>query len=263
MSRATDPGHRIVITGGSGGIGTGIARAALDRGHRVVLVDRDAPSLRTAARTLGPRVETVELDITDEPAVARWAEADDEPVDALVNNAGIFRGGTMEDLDVDAWRAVIEVNLTGTFIMSKHVGRRMIARGQGSIVGIASVGSLAPSSGAGAYSPSKAGVAMLMQQLAVEWGRYGVRANSVSPGFIRAGLAASFYDDPQVAEGRRALVPAARLGSEQDVADVVLFLCSPDSSYVNGQNIAVDGGLLRTAVSHAPRYGPPSGPVSA
>lgn len=245
--------RRIVVTGAAGGLGMGIARRADELGYRVVLIDRDAEALEMAAKSLGPATESVVLDITDESAVRQWA-ARSGPVSALVNNAGIFRGGKLEDLDIADWRATVEVNLTGAFLMSKHVGRRMVAAGGGAIVGIASVGSFAPSAGGGAYSATKAAIAMLMAQIAVEWGPHGIRANAVSPGLIQAGMAASFYEDPRVAEGRRALVPTGRLGNETDVANAVLFLCSDDASYINGQNIAVDGGLVVTAVSNAPRY---------
>ena len=258
---STTGDRRLVVTGGAHGIGWRTAVHAGRRGYRVLILDRDPVALERAATDWATAAEgaptpiVVELDITDADAVSAWADAEAaDGFDALVNNAGIFRGGPLQDLSVADWRATLDVNLTGAFIVTQAVGRHMLAAGRGAVVGIASVGSLDPSAGGGSYSASKAGIAMLMAQFALEWGPRGVRVNTVSPGLIRAGLAASFYDDEAVAEGRRRLVPLGRLGSAADVAEAVLFLCSDHASYINGHNLVVDGGLTRTAVSNAPRY---------
>jgi NAD(P)-dependent dehydrogenase (short-subunit alcohol dehydrogenase family) len=246
----------IVITGGAHGIGLEIGNRAIADGYQVIVVDRDVDAVQQL-KLERPEIIASVLDVTNERDVDRWATAlvDEFGVpDALVNNAGIGRYGPLAEISVADWRAVVEVNLTGVFIMTQRLGREMVGRGSGSIVSIASVGSVSPSSGSGAYPSTKAAVVMLMQMAAVEWGPHGVRANSVSPGFIRGGLAASFYDDPVVAETRRSRVPSGVLGSETDVAAAVMYLCSQDARYINAHNLVVDGGLTATAVSSGPRF---------
>jgi NAD(P)-dependent dehydrogenase (short-subunit alcohol dehydrogenase family) len=249
-----------VVTGGASGIGRAIAARAVREGHHVLVVDRDPSALSTVGQLAGPgRVTAFELDVTDGGAVREWADAVVRDIgcpDSLVNNAGIARYGPLETLALDAWQQVLDVNLTGVFLMTQHLGRHMIELRRGSIVSIASVGSVSPSSGTGAYTPAKAGVAMLMQLAAVEWGPYGVRANCVSPGLINGGLAAALVADPVVAEGRRRSVPLRQLGTEEDIASAVLYLCSADAAYISGHNLVVDGGLTATAVSNVPRFGP-------
>lgn len=244
-----------VVTGGASGIGLAIAVAALKAGYVVAVGDRDAAGLkRLVARHKQPSLHVFEVDVTDEAQVDEWANEVENAhgvTHALVNNAGIIRFGDLESLSVSDWRAVIEVNLTAAFIVTQRFGRRMAAAGRGSIVSIASVGSLGPAAHGGAYASSKAGIAMLMQQVAVEWGRYGIRANAISPGMIRGGLSSEFYKHPEVECARRALVPLRRLGVEDDIASAVLFLWSDAASYISGVNLAVDGAFTKTAVSRS------------
>jgi NAD(P)-dependent dehydrogenase (short-subunit alcohol dehydrogenase family) len=247
-----------VVTGGASGIGRRISESALEAGYDVAVGDRNEEQLgRFADEVASDRLSTTVVDVTDEDAVDRWVTAltgERGAPDVLVNNAGIGRFAALEDLRPADWRAVVEVNLTAAFLVTQRVGREMIAAGRGSIVSIASVAGLAPSAGAGAYSPSKAGIAMLMKVAAVEWGRHGIRANSVSPGFVKGGLATDFYKEPGVEEGRRARVPLGRLGTEADVAAAVLYLASDAASYVSGLDLVVDGAWSQTASSSAPRF---------
>jgi NAD(P)-dependent dehydrogenase (short-subunit alcohol dehydrogenase family) len=240
----------VVVTGGSRGIGRAIVEKALAAGFRVVAVDVDAVGLSELSDGTSPsvseRLGTAVLDITDTHAVDEWVEAlvrDEGAPSALVNNAGIVRGAALEDLDIADWRAVLDVNLTGTFVMTQRVGRRMIAAGGGSIVGIGSIASFAWTVGGGSYPPSKAAVAMLMRGAALEWGKYGIRANTVSPGYTETAMTAPIFANPATGEPRLARVPLGRVAQPSEIADVVVFLCSPQSSYLTGQNIAVDGGV--------------------
>ena len=250
-----DLSHVAVVTGGARGIGRGIAEAALRSGYTVAIGDRDGAALdQLAAEHAGDALHVREVDVTDEAAVDRWATEFEDTfgaAHALVNNAGIIRFGGIRSLPVADWRAVIEVNLTAAFIVTQRFGRAMTDAGRGSIVSIASVGSLAASADGGAYSPAKAGIAMLMQQTALEWAQFGVRANTVSPGMIKGGLSAGFYENPEIERSRTALVPLGRLGTEQDIANAVLFLWSDAASYISGINLAVDGAFTKTAVSRA------------
>jgi NAD(P)-dependent dehydrogenase (short-subunit alcohol dehydrogenase family) len=174
--------------------------------------------------------------------------------DVLVNNAGIVRFGPLVDLSGDDWRAVVEINLTGTFLMSQLVARRWIAAGTpGSIVNITSMNGVAPGPNAGAYGSTKAAIALFTQQAALEWGRTGIRVNAVAPGLIDAGMSEPIYADPATRHARESRVPLGRLGVGEDVASAVLFLASDAASYITGQNILVDGGVTMSMIANLPR----------
>jgi NAD(P)-dependent dehydrogenase (short-subunit alcohol dehydrogenase family) len=247
-----------VVTGGAAGLGLAFAEAAHDRGDHVVVGDRDGAALAAFAEARSfDRVSTCELDITDPSQVQSWATKVATDLGAptyLINNAGIGRWASLEDMEDADWSDVVDVNLNAAFYVTKYFGREMIRGGGGAIVATSSVAGLAPSAGSGAYSPSKAGVSMLMRLAAVEWGKYGVRANSVCPGFIKAGLARSFYDDEAVSEDRRSRVPLGRIGTPTEVADVVMFLCSDEARYISGVDVPIDGGWSQTVSSSAPRF---------
>ena len=238
----------MVVTGGSRGIGRAVVEKALESGYRVAAVDVRADGLDALRAELATeRLVTAVVDITDAESVDRWLEAlvaSHGAPRALVNNAGIVRRGLLEDLDVKDWRAVLDVNLTGAFIMTQRIGRHLIASGGGSIVSIGSTASLAWTVGGSAYPSSKAGIAMLMRGAALEWGRYGVRANTVSPGYTATPMTASTFADPATAEPRLSRVPLGRVAQPREIAQVVVFLCSAEAGYVTGQNIVVDGGVL-------------------
>jgi len=238
----------MVVTGGSRGIGRAVVEKALASGYRVAAIDVRADALDGLRVELATeRLVTAALDITDAESVDRWLAAlvaEHGGPQALVNNAGIVRRGLLEDLDVADWRAILDVNLTGAFIMTQRVGRHLIASGGGSIVSIGSTASLAWTVGGSAYPSSKAGIAMLMRGAALEWGRYGVRANTVSPGYTATPMTASTFADPATAEPRLSRVPLGRVAQPGEIAQVVVFLCSPEASYVTGQNVVVDGGVL-------------------
>jgi len=238
----------MVVTGGSRGIGRAVVEKALASGYRVAAIDVRADALDGLRAELATeRLVTAAVDITDAESVDRWLAAlvaEHGGPQALVNNAGIVRRGLLEDLDVADWRAILDVNLTGAFIMTQRVGRHLIASGGGSIVSIGSTASLAWTVGGSAYPSSKAGIAMLMRGAALEWGRYGVRANTVSPGYTATPMTASTFADPATAEPRLSRVPLGRVAQPREIAQVVVFLCSPEASYVTGQNVVVDGGVL-------------------
>jgi NAD(P)-dependent dehydrogenase (short-subunit alcohol dehydrogenase family) len=237
----------MVVTGGSRGIGRAIVDKALGAGYRVAVIDVDADALTAMTADIGSSdVFTANVDITDEAAVESWVSALVARVGvpaALVNNAGIVRMTRLEDISIRDWRAVVDVNLTGTFVVTQRVGRRMIANGGGSIVSIGSTASLAWTVGGSGYPPAKAGIAMLMQGVAVEWGPYGIRANTVSPGYTQTPMTAPIFADPASGQPRLSRVALGRVAQPSEIADVVVYLCSAQASYLTGQNIAVDGGV--------------------
>ena len=252
----------VVVTGAGAGLGAAIAAAAADAGWTVGVLDRDGDAAALTAATLGDRGVALTADTTDEVAVDvaldRFATATggppDEGPDALVANAGIVRFGPLLDATVDDWRAVVDVNLTGTFVTARAVARRLVAAGRpGAIVAVTSMNGVAPGPNAGAYGATKAGVARLTQQMALEWGAHGIRVNAVAPGLIDGGMSAPIYADPDTRRRREERVPLGRLGTPDDVAAVVLFLLSDAAAYVTGTEVLVDGGVTPSVITSLPR----------
>jgi NAD(P)-dependent dehydrogenase (short-subunit alcohol dehydrogenase family) len=200
----------------------------------------------------------IECDTSDPASVAAAAAEVQRAFggcDVLVNNAGLLRSGPLESLSLEDWNHLLSVNLTGYFLCAQSFGKQMLAARRGSIVHVASVAAHHPQPRSGAYSASKAGVAILSQQLAVEWGPSGIRSNVVSPGLIRTPLSEAFYQSPGVSERRAQMVPSRRIGAPEDIADVVLYLASDRAAYVNGADVAVDGGFAAVLMDTVPRPG--------
>jgi glucose 1-dehydrogenase len=249
-------GKVCVITGGAGGLGRAIAAGFVAQGARVALLDRDGAGAEAAAAEIGGL--GLACDISDEDAVRAACAAVTARLgaaDVLVNNAGILRPGPLATLPLAEWNAMLAVNLTGYLLCAQAFGAAMRERRSGAIVNIASIAASFPQGQSGAYSPGKAGVAMLSRQLAVEWGPLGVRSNCVSPGMVRTPMSEAFYQAQGVAAARANLVPAKRYGVPTDIADAVLFLASDRASYVTGQDLVVDGGMAQITMGMAPRPG--------
>jgi NAD(P)-dependent dehydrogenase (short-subunit alcohol dehydrogenase family) len=176
-----------------------------------------------------------------------------EPPAVLINNAGILRTGPLIDHPVGRFREVIDVNLTAVFIVAQAAARRMRPAGGGCIINMASINGIHPSLSCGAYPAAKAGVMVMTQQMALEWGEYNIRVNAIAPGFIDSGMSAPFYEDPEVRQLREGAVPLGRLGTADDVARCAMFLASEGAAYVNGQTLAVDGGVINSVLMQLPR----------
>ncbi len=251
----------VVVSGAGSGIGAALAEGLAAVGARVALLDRDAVAAGRVARGIaerGGRALAVQCDIADETAVDAAAvrvRAELGPCDALVNNAGLLRAGTLESVSLADWNAVLAVNLTGYLLCARAFGRDMLERGRGSIVHVASVSALHPQTASGAYSPSKAAVLLLSKQLAAEWGPRGVRSNAVCPGMIRTALSASFYEEPGFEAKRAAVTASRRIGEPVDIANPAIFLASDRSAYLNGAELVVDGGLGCMLMDMVPRPG--------
>lgn len=237
-------GRVAVITGAGGGLGGAMVERLVSMGAKVVAIDLKAPQDDRAALSLA-------CDITDEAAIEGMAAAVQAAFgrcDILVNNAGIMAPVIpLEQLPVEVWDKVMGVNLRGAFLCAKHLARPMLAQGSGAIVNLASIGARVPND-IGPYGPSKAGVLGLTHQMAVEWGPRGIRANSVSPGMIRTPMSEHFYRNEKLHQGRIKTVPTGRIGRPDDIADAVAFLVSDAASYMNGHDIIIDGGFMRTAL---------------
>lgn len=238
---------RAVVTGAGRGLGAAIAAELAAAGHEVVRLDVEADP------------DVLACDVTDRAAVEAVAAAIG-PVDVLVNNAGIWRFAALEDVTPEDFRAVVDVNLMGTFHCTQVFGRSMLEAGRGCIVNLVSVAAAAANPSVGAYSASKSAVLALTRQTALEWGPRGVRANAVGPGLVPTPGTGAVYDDERVRAVRAGAVPLRRLGTEHDVAGVVAFLASSTASYVNGQVIYVDGGLSQALMTLLPRPAEVAGP---
>ena len=242
----------MIVTGAGHGIGAEIARQAAAAGYRVGVLDLNADTAEEIARSL-PDAMPLAASTTDSTAIETALDTFGTP-DALVNNAGIVRFTPLVDHTEDDWRQVVDVNLNGPFVCGRAVARRMIAEGrQGSMVNISSINGIAPGPNSGAYSPTKAAVIQLTRQMAIEWGPAGIRVNSVAPGIIDDGMSAPVLADPEVRATRSARTPSRRLGTADDIAKAVLWLCSEDAEYVNGHNLVVDGGVVHTVLAGMPR----------
>lgn len=241
-------GH-VVITGGASGIGEAAAVALLDEGVAVTVLDanRDAVA-RMEDRFEGEDIAALTCDVTDEDEVAERlteAAAAFGPLTGLVNCAGIARDLPAEKTPVETFRQILDVNLTGSFILCQtaleHMGDRL------SIVNIASVSGLRANAGRVAYGASKAGVVLMSQVLATEWGGHGVRVNVIAPGPIDSPMVSVLHtaEDRKVWTSR---TPMRRYGNASEVAAAILFLLSDEASYINGHVLAVDGGFLAAGI---------------
>ncbi|MFH6787267.1 MULTISPECIES: SDR family NAD(P)-dependent oxidoreductase [Methylobacterium] len=262
-------GRTAIVTGAGGGIGRASARALGAAGCRIACLDRAEPEAEMTAlqiREAGGTAVMVPCDVANPESVANAAAttaAAFGPADVLVNNAGLLRPGPLADLPLHEWNALLAVNLTGYFLCAQVFGRQMRERGGGgSLIHVASIAADHATPFGGAYSVAKAGVTMLSRQLAIEWAEDRIRSNVVHPGMIRTPLSQAFYEEPGATGRRVAVIPSRRIGEPQDIADAVLFLASPRSSYVNGDAITVDGGYVRNVMSLIPRagYEPAPGP---
>lgn len=245
-------GRRAVVVGGGSGIGRAAALALATEGVLVTAIDRDTEGLAQTRESSLDAVTTFVCDITAEDQLTESAAAIG-PCDILVNSAGILRPGGLADVSVADWEALLSVNLTG-FLLTARAFSAGMDHG-GSLIHVASISARHAQGLSGAYSASKAGVLLLSQQLALEWGPRGIRSNTVSPGMVRTPMTEEYYLAPGVAVRRDRAVPVGRVALPEDVADVIVFLASDRARYISGADIVVDGGFTTTLMSTVPRPG--------
>jgi len=238
-------GRVAVVTGGSRGIGQGIASALHAAGARVAIFGRDAVKAVAAAEALGAGAKGYRCDVAVAAEVGSALEAverDLGPVDVLVNNAGTKKDNLLFRIGEDDWDAVLDTNLKGAFLLTKLAARGMIKRRWGRIVNIASVVGLIGNKGQANYAASKAGLIGFTKAVAKELASRNVLVNAVAPGYIDTELTRDLPDD--VKQTLQAAIPLGRLGTGTDVAGAVLFLASDFASYITGQVLVVDGGMV-------------------
>jgi NAD(P)-dependent dehydrogenase (short-subunit alcohol dehydrogenase family) len=248
-------GRTAVVIGGTSGIGRIMARALAEAGADVVPTSRRDDMVDAAAReieTLGRRSLRVASDVTDRPSLdtllARTVGAFGK-VDIMINCAGRTKRVPTLDLDEADWNAIVETNLTGTLRAAQVFGRHMVSRGYGRIVNIASLSSFVALYEVAAYGASKAAVAALTKQLAIEWAPHGVIVNAIAPGVFRTPLNQSLLDGTE--RGREFLLrtPMKRFGRLEELAGAAVFLSSDAASFVTGEVLVVDGGFLASGVN--------------
>jgi NAD(P)-dependent dehydrogenase (short-subunit alcohol dehydrogenase family) len=238
-------GKVAVVTGASSGLGERFTRVLHAGGATVVAGARRLERLEALAAELGDRVVPVQCDVAVDDDCARLIDAAGDRLDILVNNAGISNVIAAEDEPLDAWRHVVDVNLTGLFALCQLAGRKMLAQGSGSIVNIASILGLvgaAPIKQA-SYAATKGAVVNLTRELGCQWARKGVRVNIIAPGwFLTEMTAEDMFGDDQSMKFLERNTPMARGGAEHELDGALLFLASDASTFVTGVTIPVDGG---------------------
>jgi 3-oxoacyl-[acyl-carrier protein] reductase len=245
LTSGDDTGRTAVVVGGASGIGWATARALAATGARVVVGDIDGGAAAARAAELGDPHRAAAVDVTDEDSVARLFDGLDG-LDVAVNCAGFSTMGLIVDAPVADFRAVIDVCLTGGFVFAKHAGRAL--RAGGSMVQISSLNARQPAAGMSAYCAAKAGLSMLTQVAALEMGPRGIRVNAVAPGFVHTPLTAPAALVPGVVEDYLDNTALGRAGTPEDVAEAVVFLCSPGASWLTGEVLDLNGG------AHLKRY---------
>jgi 2-deoxy-D-gluconate 3-dehydrogenase len=237
-----------LVTGAGRGIGREIALAYAREGAHVVINDIDPiTSDITAGEAAKFGVKTLAItgDIAAPNEPKRVVDAVVNKfgrIDIIVNNAMRIVPGKLEELPESAWDTTMNIGLRAAFLVSQAAAKHMIPQKSGCIVNIASVAGLFPYNWAGAYSVVKAGLLMLTKLQALEWAPYGIRANAITPGYIRTPGTEAMYADPVIYEGRRRGVPMGRVGSGEDITGVAVFLASSDAQYTTGSVIGADGG---------------------
>lgn len=256
-------GKCVLLTGGAGGLGRAIAAEFLRAGAKVALIDRDAAGLEKVQAELcvefaagADRLVSYPCDLGDAKAVgeavASLATSFAKP-SILVNNAAMSAPSPLAELDLTRLEGQLRVNLIGCLAMAQAFRLHSQGEEHRVIVNVTSISGRNPQPMGGGYSMAKAALLMLNAQLAVEWGAEGIRSNAVSPGLFITPISAKFYVDPEAKRRREEVVPQRRIGQTQELADAVLYLASPRSSYINGEELIVDGGFSKTLMAHIPR----------
>ena len=242
-------GQNVVVTGGSRGIGRAIAEGFAARGANVLICSRTQESVETALKEMsdaGLKADGVACDVSDEQQIlttVQTAVSRLGHIDTLVNVAGVNRRKRAETVTADDYDFILDTNLRGAFLMSREVGKHMIERRSGAQINIESLNTWMPLKGVLPYAMSKFGMQGMTRGLALEWGRHGVRVNSLALGFILTDLTRKLWSDPEMQAWNQANAPLGRLGQPEDMVGTAIFLASKASAFMTGQTLYVDGGF--------------------
>ncbi|MBN2620106.1 3-oxoacyl-[acyl-carrier-protein] reductase [candidate division WOR-3 bacterium] len=238
-------GNVALITGGASGIGAGIARRFIKEGAVVILGDVDAQAGQATAQDLGDHALFSTLDISNEDnvnAVVKGVFNEHGKIDILINNAGITNDRLLLRMTKEDWQRVIDINLTGTFLVTRAVMKYMIKQRYGRITNIASIVGLIGNPGQANYSASKAGIIGFTKACAKELAGRSITVNAIAPGFIDTRMTDALSDE--IKEQYKQAIPVKRFGTVDDVASLAAYLSSQEASYITGQIICVDGGMV-------------------
>jgi gluconate 5-dehydrogenase len=245
-------GKRALITGSSRGIGFALAGALAGAGADLILNSRDTEALGKAAASLadsGARVRAVAFDVTNSESVndaIEHIETEIGPIDILVNNAGMQHRAPLEDFPEDRFERIMATNVNSVFLVSQSVAKRMIPRGAGKVINIASLMSTVARPTISPYAASKAAVANLTRGMATEWARHGLNVNGIAPGYFETELNTALYSDPEFVKWLKARTPMGRWGELAELGGAAIFLASDAGRFVNGHILYVDGGFMAT-----------------
>ena len=243
-------GKIALVTGSTGGLGSLFAQGLAENGCIVILNSRTQENVDLQVKRFseqGYRAYGYAFDVTNAEQINQAVKQISERVgiiDILVNNAGINLRAPLEDFKDEDWDKVIGINLTGVYKVSKSVARGMIQRGSGKIINIGSMQSELGRPTIAPYTASKGGLKMLTRGMATDWARYNIQANGIGPGYFKTDMTKPLYENPEFDAWLCNRTPSNRWGETEELLGALLFLASPASSYVNGQMLYVDGGLL-------------------
>ncbi len=239
----------VLVTGGSRGIGRAIAEGFSRRGAQVVICSQSPESVETAVSEMREQqlaVEGLVCDVSQPEQISSTVDTVLQMhgrIDTLVNVAGVNRRKRAETVTLEDYDFILDTNLRGAFLMAQQVGRHMIERGAGVQINVESLNTWMPLKGVLPYAISKFGMQGMTRGLALEWGRHGVRVNSLAPGFILTDLTRKLWSDPDMQAWNAANAPLGRLGTPEDMVGTAVFLASKASAFMTGQTLYVDGGF--------------------
>jgi len=245
-------GKRALVTGSSRGIGFALAGALAGAGADVILNARDTEALGKAATSLadsGARVRAVAFDVTNSEGIADAVdhiETEIGPIDILINNAGMQHRSPLEDFPEDRFERIMATNVNSVFLVGQAVAKRMIPRGAGKIINIASLMSTVARATISPYAASKAAVANLTRGMATEWARHGLNINGIAPGYFETELNTALYQDAEFVKWLKVRTPMGRWGDLAELGGAAIFLSSDAARFVNGHILYVDGGFMAT-----------------
>ncbi|MES2979879.1 MAG: SDR family oxidoreductase [Pseudomonadota bacterium] len=251
-------GKVCVVTGGTGGIGRAIVSSFADAGAQVAILDRDQETLTAFAAEIGRGAIGIVCDIASEPSVLAARDSVIKAFgrcDILVNNAAVIQPRALIDAPLSDWERNVSTNLTGYYLCARSFAVPMMEGGGGSIVHVGSIAAELPQPNGLDYSACKAAVVALSRQMAVEWGGKGIRSNVVNPGPVVTPMTAKLNADPEILARRASMTAIKRLGTPEDIANIVAFLASDRSGYVTGAELMATGGLHVMMMTTLPQPG--------
>lgn len=242
-------GKKVLITGSTGGIGYVLAEGLAKKRASVILNGRTNEKVKASVALLGNqglKCTGFAFDITNQADVEAGISSIEEeigPIDVLVNNAGIQQRGPLENFSLEDWERILNVNLTGAFIVSRAVVKSMLKRNQGKIINICSLQSELARPTIAPYATAKGGLKMLTRAMATEWAKHNIQVNGIGPGYFKTPLTKALYENAEFDSWLCNRTPAGRWGHPEELIGTLIFLSSNASSFINGQIIFVDGGI--------------------